>query len=380
MEEQSKSKKTVYRDMGFNGFGSGENAVAVDVEDGRIVRIRPLHLDEKYEESYLNRWTIEARGHVLQSPLKTTAVPFGTVYKQRVYSRNRVPYPMKRVDWDPNGERHPENRGQSDYVRISWDEATDIIASEIRRCIETYGPTSIFCQGDGHGEGKVMGGGHGCNTHLMNLMGGFTLQARQPDSWEGWYWGAKYIWGMDPVGEQVPQDNLLKDILDNTDCTLMWGCDPETTPWGWGGQGPSMLSFFWTEIGIKQIYICPDVNYGCAVHADKWIPVLPNTDAALQLGIAYTWIKENLYDKEYVETHSVGFDWFERYVMGGEDGVPKTPKWAEGKCGVPARQIKALARYWAARNVTICHCNGGGYIRSAFSTEPARLEVDRKST
>ena len=49
MEEQSKSKKTVYRDMGFNGFGSGENAVAVDVEDGRIVRIRPLHLDEKYE-------------------------------------------------------------------------------------------------------------------------------------------------------------------------------------------------------------------------------------------------------------------------------------------------------------------------------------------
>ena len=61
--------------------------------------------------------------------------------------------------------------------------------------------------------------------------------------------------------------------------------------------------------------------------------------------------------------------------MGGEDGEPKTPKWAEGKCGVPARQIKALARYWAKHNVTTAHCNGGGYIRSVFAHEPARLEI-----
>ena len=58
----------------------------------------------------------------------------------------------------------------------------------------------------------------------------------------------------------------------------------------------------------------------------------PNTDAALWLGIAYTWIDEGTYDKDYVATHTDGFDWFERYVMGGEDGVPKTPKWAESKC------------------------------------------------
>ena len=48
----------------------------------------------------------------------------------------------------------------------------------------------------------------------------------------------------------------------------------------------------------------PDLNYAAAVHADRWIPVLPNTDAALYLAIAYQWFKDGTYDKEYLETHA----------------------------------------------------------------------------
>lgn len=369
------SDKTVYMATGWCGFGLGSDAAAVDVKDGRIARVRPLHLTEKYPEEYLNRWKMTVRGHSLESDTKTLISPLAVGYKKRAYSKNRVPYPMKRVDWDPDGERNPQNRGVSGYERISWDEATSIIAAEIRRCIDTYGPSSIFLQGDGHGESKNIGGGHGCNTRLLDLLGGYTLQARQPDSWEGWYWGAKHMWGMDPVGQQTYQENLLRDISKNSDAVICVGCDPETTPWGWGGQMASKISFFWTELGIKQIYICPDLNYGAAVHADKWISPLPNTDAALWLGIAYTWIKEGTYDQEYLDTHTVGFDEFKAYVMGEEDGKPKTPEWAESKCAVPARDIVSLARYWATHNVTTVHCNGGGYIRSAFSTEPARLEI-----
>ena len=367
--------RTVYKGLSWSGFGSDSNATCVDVKDGKIARIRPLRIDEKYTVDEINPWKIEVRGHTLESGLQAWIPPLSVGYKKRVYSNNRVLYPLKRVDWDPNGERNPQNRGKSKYERISWDEATQLIHDEIERIIGTYGNTAILCQGDGHGETKIMHASHGCNTRLMNLLGGYTLQARQPDSWEGWYWGAKHMWGMEPVGQQAYQGNLLKDISENTECVLFVGCDPETTPWGWGGQTASRISYFWTEIGIKQIYICPDVNYGAAVHADKWIPVLPNTDAALWLGVAYTWIAEGTYDKAYLETHAIGFDWFERYVMGGEDGVPKTPKWAEGKCGVPARQIKALARYWAKHVVSTAHCNGGSYIRAAFATEPARLEV-----
>ena len=123
---------------------------------------------------------------------------------------------------------------------------------------------------------------------LLDLLGGYTLQMRDPDSWEGWTWGAKHVWGMQPVGQQMPQTNLLYDISKNAELLLFWGCDQETTTWGWSGQFASRLSYWWTELGIKQIYIAPDVNYANAVHADKWIPVLPNTDAALYLAIAHS--------------------------------------------------------------------------------------------
>jgi molybdopterin guanine dinucleotide-containing S/N-oxide reductase-like protein len=126
---------------------------------------------------------------------------------------------------------------------------------------------------------------------------------------------------------------------------------------------------------MKQVYICPDVNYGNAVHADKWIPIRPNSDAALQLAIAYIWITEGTYDKKYIASHSVGFDKFEEYVLGKEDGIPKTPEWAEEKTTIPSRTIKALAREWASKRTTIVHSNGGPMIRGPYSTEPARLEV-----
>ncbi len=95
----------------------------------------------------------------------------------------------------------------------------------------------------------------------------------------------------------------------------------------------------------------------------------------MQLAIAYVWMSEGTYDKDYVATHTFGFDKFEKYVMGQEDGIIKTPKWAEPLCGVPSRIIKALAREWAAKTTSIAHLAGGSYIRSAYSTEPARLEV-----
>ncbi|MGI9952705.1 molybdopterin-dependent oxidoreductase [Moorellaceae bacterium AZ2] len=366
--------RTYIKGLGLCSFGVGANAAEVDVKDGKILRIRPLRYDREYKPEHMNPWKIKARGKTLEPTMKSLLSPFNYVYKKRAYSPNRIPYPLKRVDWDPDGERNPQNRGKSKFVRITWDEAAELIAKELKRVCEKYGPTAVLIQGDGHGETKAVHGPHGCQQRLMELLGGYTIQARQPDSWEGWYWGAKHVWGQDPVG-QGKQTNLVKDISENTQMMLFWGCDPETTPWGWGGQQASRLCFWFRELGIKSVYICPDLNYGAAVHADKWIPVRPNTDAALQLAIAYTWITEDTYDKEYVATHTYGFDEFKKYVLGEEDGIPKTPKWAEELCGVPARVIKALARKWAREATSIAHCNGGSYIRSCYATEPGRLEV-----
>lgn len=354
--------------------GFAANAGVVDVKDGKILRTRNFDFTECYTPEQLNAWTIEARGKKFEGPLHSVLPPLAVAYKHRINSKNRILHPLKRVDWSPEN-RNTQNRGISKYERISWDEALDYIAEEIKRQYEVWGPGSILCQGDGHGETKIIHTPHGCQIKLLEtVMGGATVQARQPDSWEGWYWGAEHVWDQYPTG-QGNEQNCVLDISENTDTLLCWGADPETTTWAWGGLMSSKLSYWFTDLGIQQIYICPDVNYSVAVHADKWIPVLPNTDLALQFAIAYVWLTEDLYDKEYVETHTDGFDWLVYEVMGGEDGVPKTPKWAEEKCGVPSRIIKALARRWAKTATSIAHGNGGGFIRSAFSHEPARMEV-----
>ena len=365
---------TTIKTMGFCGPCTASEPAEIDVKDGKILRIRPFSYTEHASKDGLNAWTIKARGKEFRAKEKSELTPFALGYKKRVYSPNRILYPMKRVDFDPNGERNIQNRGKSKYVRISWDEATDMIAAEVLRIKKKYGMNSIFVQSDGHHAVKTIHGPRGTQGALLDTLGGYTLQARNPDSWEGWYWGAKHIWGQDPVG-QGNQNNLFLDVARNSNTVLFWGCDVVTTPWGWGGHFPSRYCFFLHDVGVRQIYVCPDVNYACAVHADKWIPIRPNTDSAMQLAIAHTWLKEGTYDKDYLETHAVGFEYFSDHVMGVDDGIEKTPEWAEGICGVPARQIKALARNWAKENTSIAHGNGGSYIRSTYSHEPARLEV-----
>jgi molybdopterin guanine dinucleotide-containing S/N-oxide reductase-like protein len=373
-KEAQSLQKTVIKALALGGCGLGGSPCAVDTKDGKIIRVRPLHFDWKYDKEKLNPWKFQRGDKILESSMKSQPSPFSLAYKKRAYSPNRVKYPLKRVDWDPRGDRHPENRGKSKFVRISWDEASDIIADEIRRVQKKYGPLAILVQGDGHSECKIVQAPHASSALLLGKMGGFTQQIRNPDSWEGWYYGAKHVWGEGRAGFMRPADNIMKDVTENSEMVLVWGGDPETTPWGFSGQSGSLLSYFWSEVGIRQVYICPELNYGAAIHADKWIPILPNTDSALQLAIIYVWIKEGTYDKEYVKTHTVGMDKVEAYVMGKEDGNPKTPEWASKKCGIPEWTIKALARDFASKITSIAHYYGGGMIRGAYSHEPARLE------
>src|SRR5712691_8465551 len=126
--------------------------VFVYVKDGKIVRMTPIDFDDDDPAP----WTIEARGLKLTPPRKTTLAPHGQNAKSIVYSPDRLLYPMKRVDFDPNGERNPGNRGKSGYVRISWAEAIKLVTDEIKRQKLTYGPGSIaFSHGSHHTWGNV---------------------------------------------------------------------------------------------------------------------------------------------------------------------------------------------------------------------------------
>ncbi len=129
-------KKTFLKGLSLGDFGGDGNMSVVDVKDGKIVRIKPLHYDWKYNKKTFNPWKMEAHGKTFEPGMKTLLPPFELAYKKRVYSPNRILYPLMRADWNPDGDRKTENRGKSKYIRISWDRAIDIIASELKRIKE----------------------------------------------------------------------------------------------------------------------------------------------------------------------------------------------------------------------------------------------------
>jgi molybdopterin guanine dinucleotide-containing S/N-oxide reductase-like protein len=385
LEPAFEPEETFIKNLGYCGNPpfAGSLASSVDVKNGRIVRIRPFHFDEKYTPEEYNAWQINARGKTFEPLTKTLVSAFSLAYKKRVYSPNRIKYPLKRVDWEPGGDpakTNPQNRGKSKFKRISWDEATDIIASEMERIKTQYGEnasSAVYPIAAPHGQTKHLHYAHGVQTRaILPYMGAPCGSAGAAmDSWTGWILGAQHVWGMTQhLGIAYPATNVIKDISENSDMVLHWGCDIETSPLGWGGYQAGRIGQWWRELGIKQVFVDPILNYAAAVYADKWIPILPNTDVALHLAISYVWMTEGTYDKDYVATHTVGFDKYQDYVLGKEDGVPKTPNWASPICGVPVWTIKALAREWASKKTSTAHGNGGCMIRGPYSHEPGRTE------
>ncbi|MCI5191659.1 MAG: molybdopterin oxidoreductase [Candidatus Electrothrix sp. AU1_5] len=82
--------------------------------------------------------------------------------------------------------------------------------------------------------------------------------------------------------------------------------------------------------------------------ATEWIPIIPGTDGAMALAMLYVLVTENLYNTTFVQDWCYGFDALQRRLLGKEDGIIRTPFWAEDICGVPAATIERLAREFAA--------------------------------
>ena len=203
--------------------------------------------------------------------------------------------------------------------------------------------------------------------------------AHNPDSWEGWHWGGMHMWGYSHRLGIPEQYDLLEDALKHTEMIVFWSADPESTGGGIYSAFESTVRRFWLkELGVKMIFIDPYYNHTAGLIADKWFSPRLGTDVALGLGIAYTWLTEGTYDKEYVAGRTVGFDEWKAYVLGESDGVPKTPEWAEGESRIPARDIRALAREWGAKKTMLASGSLGGWggaCRSATGNEWARTMI-----
>ncbi len=353
--------------------GTTGGPVFVYVQDGRIVRITPMEFDDTDAAS----WTIEARGKTFSPPRKTTISPYSLAWRSMIYSPKRLLYPMKRVDFDPDGNRNCTKRGESGYERISWDEATEIVTNEIKRIKREYGPAAILSTPSSHHLwGNV---GYRLSTYMrfMDLMG-YTYADHNPDSWEGWFWGGMHHWGNSHRLGITEQYDLLEDALKHTEMIVFWSSDPEATNGVYAAFESSIRRKWLKELGVKMVFIDPFFNHTAALHSDKWFAPRPDTGNAMACAIAYTWITEETYDKEYIENRTTGFEKFKDYILGKEDGIPKTTEWAEKECTMPAREIRALAREWASKKTMLAAGGMGGMgsaCRAASGNEWARLMI-----
>lgn len=268
----------------------------------------------------------------------------GRAQRYQILGADRLKYPMKRKNWEPGGG-NKELRGRDEWVRISWDEALDLVANEIKRIVAKYGPASVL--------GEVN----------MGMDRVFALYGGRSTSWGSTSWGTWPEVGPAVCGPYaVSYSNTGNDRLRlrQSKLIIMWGANPAVSSNG----SPAYNYLQAKKAGAKFIFVDPFYNDTAQVLADEWIPTRPGMDNAFLLGMAYHIITNNLHNQAFLDKYTVGFDAehmpegadpkenYKDYVLGTYDGVPKTPEWASELCGTPPNQIRFLANEYATTQPT----------------------------
>jgi molybdopterin guanine dinucleotide-containing S/N-oxide reductase-like protein len=378
---QTQTAKDYFEDQVFITCASGHSTsrgtvIKVHVRAGKIAWVEPFDLTD--QEAQSNVWTFKAGGRTFRPEKRAQTGPQEISLKSRAYDPSLLMYPMKRVGWAPGGMSNTSNRGKGEFVRITWNEAFDTVANEIKRINEKYGPSGKMAFNCTHWCGGYLHHNTGFSRYVRFLPGGITERQGLSGTWQHWQYGGTFIWGMKWSNGEAGMDDVFADMMQNSKLGIWWGTAATGNEDCYGAHTSAIWRFWMKELGIKLITINPLLEDTGAVYADQWIGIIPGTDVAMALAIANVWIKEGTYDKDYVATHTVGFDKFSDYVLGKKDGpdgtIDRTPDWASKITGVPADTITTLAREWGSKPASLM-CYDSGINRSYFGHEWCRMMV-----
>ncbi len=258
-------------------------------------------------------------------------------YRQYVHHPERLMHPLKRVGV----------KGQGKFERITWDEALDTLADKLKSVKEKHGNAGILLATGGGYLAGLHNGGFAA-ARLLAQFGGYTTHYGNISS-EGAVWASLTQYGSVMVG------NSREDML-SSKLIILWGWDPARMISGTNTMHHLIKA---RENGARIIAIDPRYHDTAATVADEWIPIYPSTDTAMMVAMAHVMITEGLHDQPFLDTYTVGFEKFQAYVMGEEDGVQKTPAWAAEITGVPADTIVRIARLYAGtKPAALMDCQG----------------------
>ncbi|MEM7220573.1 MAG: molybdopterin-dependent oxidoreductase, partial [Pseudomonadota bacterium] len=282
--------------------------------------------------------------------------PLGDALLDGVQHPLRVARPAVRKGWLQAREQgRPTatsgyDRGREPFVEVPWDEASELAASELARVVDEHGNKSIF--GGSYGWASA-GRFHHAQSQLhrfLNLLGGCTrtynsystaaAQVILPRVIAYWH-------------EMEVQQASWGEIAQGAELVVSFGGMPlRNSQVAYGGitthqTMPGMRAA--AAAGVRFVVISPIADDVPDWLDARHLAIRPGTDVALMLALAYVLVDEERLDRNFLATHSVGFERFEPYLRGNSDGVAKTPAWASAICGIAAEDIVWLARELAGR-------------------------------
>ncbi|MES0882446.1 molybdopterin-dependent oxidoreductase [Roseibium sp. SCP14] len=267
----------------------------------------------------------------------------------RTYDKTRINYPMVRKSylkgWE-SGDIKPELRGKEPYVRVDWDTAWSLTAKALLDTAVNHGNESIFSSSYGGWSNAGVFRPNVLQGRLLNLMGGCT------NTQGDWSAGASQISLPHIIGdmEVYSAQSAWETIRDNTEVFVLVGCDPVKNNRVEYRVADHGMYAHWEEIrdaGVKFISINPQRTASDEYLNADWVRIIPNTDVALFLAMAWHVLEKGLEDKAYLKKYTVGADKWIAYVKGETDGVKKTPAWASAITGIEETQIVELAELLA---------------------------------
>ncbi|CAN4265519.1 BisC Anaerobic dehydrogenases, typically selenocysteine-containing [Methylophilaceae bacterium] len=265
-------------------------------------------------------------------------------YEKRHYHPDRLLYPMKRVG----------PKGTKQFERISWDEALDTIVDKWQAIIQEHGPQAIMPNSYLGNQGLVHGL-NGGDAFFARL--GATVTERTfcgEGSCTAWLLTVGPTAGVDP--ESFIHSKFI----------IIWACNSVSTN-----------LHHWHIIkeaqknGAKVVVIDAYASK-TAKEADWHVCPKPGTDGALAMAMMNVIIGEGLVDQDYVDNYTVG------YAELAEKALTRTPEWAEAITGIPADDIRKLAREYATTQPSAIRIGvalekswGGGQAIRAVTSLPA---------
>ncbi len=286
------------------------------------------------------------------------------------YSTSRIRYPMVRESYLKEGPASRNKRGEDKFVRVSWDKALDLAAKEIKRVYDDFGPSAVYGSSYGwYSTGKVVASVP-CQYRLLNLLGGFIHRKNS--------YSTAAIGTIMPyvIGSGDPRYTSWEVVVKHSERVVLWGCDPlVTNDIDWYTTIHNYAGYFRAlkKKGTKTISVNPIATDTAEYLGSEWIAPNPGTDVAMMAAMIHELEVSGKADHAFLEKYTYGWKELRAYIFGEEDGVVKSPEWAEKITGVPAAKIRSFAHEIQSHRTMLMF--GWGIQREDFGEQPHWMMV-----